>query len=122
MGKYGQKVTFNDSVINFGKTCPYCKQVVCNGTTLATFCCERIDFGEEDEDEDDAEEAFVNAYIFVKDFEKFQNTRYTNPDVQYKWSTLPQCVLDTFREHFREGQSKFNMSRLAMKTNDQKKK
>ena len=48
--------------INFSKRCPFCKQVVCDGTTLSVFCYDQINFG--DDDEYEKEDSFVKAYLF----------------------------------------------------------
>ena len=96
--------------INFSRCCPSCKQVLCDGTTLAVFCYNRINFG--DDDEYEKEEVFCKAYLFLKNFEIFQSTRYTNPDVLMRWDRVPTCVMDTFKELHCTGVSKFNEYRL----------
>ena len=109
---HGKPRKFIGATIDFSKKCQYCKQILCEGTTYATFCYERLDVRDEDE-EYDVEERFVTVYLLLKDFERFQSTRYTNPDANYRSGLVPQCVLDTFREHFRKGKSKFNEYRVG---------
>ena len=91
--------------IDFSKRCPSCKQVVCDGTTLAVFCYDRINFG--DDDKYEKEDVFMKAYLFLKNFELFQSTRYSDPDVLSRWDRVPNCVMDTFNELHHTGVSQF---------------
>ena len=116
---YGQKKTFDRANIDFSQKCCYCKQVLCEGTTYATFCYDRLVVTEEDE-EYDVEESFSNVYMLLKEYERFQRSRYTNPDVFFS-GVVPQCVFDTFREHFCKGKSKFNEYRLGRRGKTEKK-
>ena len=85
--------------------------MVCDGTTLSTFIHDRIDFSLEDYFE--AKGAFLDCYHLLKDFECFQHTRFTNPDVMYKErDNIPLCVEDAFNQYYNKGFTTFNKNRL----------
>ena len=104
--------------IDFSRPCPYCKQIICDGTTISTFCYSRI--AVKDDDRIDAEIRFKKLYLFLKEYEKFQSTRYTNPDVEHGDSMIPQCVMNTFKEYIETGKSTFNEQRLSKIASDKK--
>ena len=110
--EFGPRRRYDRANVNFASKYEYCKQVLCEGTTYATFCYERISMDDDDE-EYEAEDAFINVYLLLKDFERFVHSRFTNPDAYYKSRVVPQCVLDTFKEHYRTGKARFNEYRLG---------
>ena len=117
----GPKNRFKKANIDFASKCRYCHHTLCEGTTYATFCYDRLAIFDDDE-EFETKEAFINVYFLLKDFEQFQLTRYANPDVEHASRNVPQCVLDTFKEHFRTGKSKFNEHRRGHIKHESEKK
>ena len=87
--------------INFSKKCPHCGEVICDSTTMLTFIQERINFTSICK-KTDAHKLLLDTYLLLKDFEKFQQTRYTDPETVSKHSKLPQCVLKTFKQYMIE--------------------
>ena len=84
--------------------------MVCDGTTLSTFIHDRIDFSVEKYIE--TKGAFLDCYQLLKDFECFQHTRFTNPDVIHDGLVAPACVEDAFEQYYQNGNTSFNKSRL----------
>ena len=111
----------NNCNMNFTKICPHCNLMVCDGTTFSAFIHKWIDI--EADNYFDARCSFMDHYIMLKEFELFQRTRYTNPDVEFARSgDVPKCVYAAFEEFFETGDTKFNKSRAVqrIKHNTQK--
>ena len=47
----------------------------------------------------------------LKDYECFQDTRFTNPDVVNE-RKVPSCVEDAFEQYYQKGYTMFNKNRL----------
>ena len=113
-----QKMFFTRACsINFSRVCPHCKQTICDGTTLTTFIYNRSGVTEETKYMD-AKGMFLKTYLLVKDFELFQQTRYSDPDKEYKdemLPILPLCVRKAFNNSFDSGESTFNQCRRRLK-------
>ena len=99
-----------EASIDFTAICPHCKHMVCDGTTLSTFIGDHLDFSLDDYF--DAKESFVNCYFLLKDYECFQSTRFTNPDITYQKENIPACVENAFDEYYEKGSTTFNKNRL----------
>ena len=110
-----QKMFFGRSCsINFSHTCPHCNQTICDGTTLTTFIYDRTDINKRTKYKE-AKEMFLKTYLLIKDFELFQQTRYSDPDGEYMDANLPMCVRKAFNNYFDSGESSFNQCRRRLK-------
>ena len=78
---------------------------------MSTFINSRIDY--RGVTQMDAEQSFINAYLFLKDYDAFKESRYTDPDLEYKWDKIPCCIKDAFNEYIRSGNTTFNKYRLT---------
>ena len=99
--------------INFSLRCKHCRQVICDGTTLSQFINSRIDY--KGFNEYDASRSFINVYLLLKDYELFQASRFTDPDVEHDVVKLPKCIKDGFTEYYMDGNITFNQLRIAKK-------
>ena len=95
--------------VDFSKKCMYCKQILCDGLTLTSFINSRINY--EGADEAEAAHSFMNAYLLLKYYELFQGTRFTDPEVVYKFKSLPMCIKDAFQENYLTGTPCFDQYR-----------
>ena len=80
--------------------------MICDGTTLSTFINNRIDYRGESAFK--AEQSFVNAYLFLKDYDMFRGTQYTNPKAEIKCYKVPKCAKDALNEFLLPGNTSFN--------------
>lgn len=109
----GPRKVYTHAKFHLCSPCPFCKQVICEGTTLSTFINKRIDY--RGESLFDAEQSFVNAYLFVKDYDEFQASRFTNPEAEIDSAKVPKCVMDAFEEYISTRDTTFNKCLIAGK-------
>ena len=88
--------------------------MVCDGTTLSSFIHKWLDIDLANYYE--AKSNFIHTYLMLKEFELFQRTRYTNPDIEFgRAGDAPKCVYVAFEEYFENGDTKFNRNRMLQR-------